>query len=269
MLTFGNERSSNKCWRKSPLVSTICCLSRPLQQERRFLFLRKEQDWQNSDFVNLFGDTLEIMTQTSEPSLRRLFNQAKNQQDELDSLDPRSANFKDTLQSIIDNLQQCHQLMQQLSLFSTNEEVEDIATQDLQYGYSCAFARVPLLMGDIRYLTVDCLLAEMEIKAYGADRLSSLRKANALFESFLTTLDQYRLLAASDRELFERFLEQPNSFRIVASDNAEDKRRIKIARFQEEKSLKQKLQVCGHTYHIRINPNNTPVSPRRVAKNKC
>jgi hypothetical protein len=73
------------------------------------------------------------MAGESEPSLSALFKQAKDQQDDLESLDPRTAQFKDTLQSIIHSLELCRQLIQQLSLFSTNEEVEDISTQDLQY----------------------------------------------------------------------------------------------------------------------------------------
>ena len=185
------------------------------------------------------------MAETTEPSLRGLFNQAKNQQEELESLDPRTATFNDTFRSIVDCLQQCRQLIQQLSLFSPNEELEDIATQDLQYVQS------PVLVANsstdvlARYLTVDCLLAEMKIRAYSADRLSSLQSASESLESFLTRLDQYGLLGSSDRELYERYLEQRSTFRIVTSQNAEDKRRIKIARFQEEKSLKQKLQVRG------------------------
>ncbi|KIW33305.1 uncharacterized protein PV07_00163 [Cladophialophora immunda] len=161
---------------------------------------------------------------TPEPSLKALFNQAKKQQEGLDSLDPRSAAFKHALQSIIDNLEQCRRLIQDLSLFSTNEEVEDISTQDLQY------------------LTVDCLLAEAKIRGYGDNRQSSLQDAAGLFEQFLTRLDQYGLLGASDRELYERYLEQRSSFRIVSSNSPEEKRRIKISRFQEEKSLKQRLQ---------------------------
>lgn len=185
------------------------------------------------------------MAEGSEPSLRGLFNQAKKQQDELDSLDLRTANSKDTLQAIIGNLERCRQLIQQLSMFSPNEEVEDISTQDLQYvgmaSYFNSHAHV-----HCRYLTVDCLLAEIRIRAYDAERLSSLREASALFESFFTRLDQYRLLSSSDRELFERYLEQRSTFRIAASNSAEEKRKIKIARFHEEKSLKQKLQVSDN-----------------------
>ena len=95
----------------------------------------------------------------------------------------------------------------------------------------------------VRYLTVDCLLAETTIRAYSQDRQTSLREAADLLESFLTRVDHYRLLSSSDRELYERYLEQRSSFRIVLSDSPEEKRKIKIARFQEEKSLKQKLQV--------------------------
>ncbi len=68
----------------------------------------------------------------SEPTLKGLFHDAKRDQDELNSLDPRIATFKETLQSIIDKLQRCRQLIRQLSLFSKNEEIEDISTQDLQ-----------------------------------------------------------------------------------------------------------------------------------------
>lgn len=90
---------------------------------------------------------------------------------------------------------------------------------------------------------MDYVLAEMKIKTYGEDRQSSLRESSQLLEDFLTRLDQYGLLGTSDRALFERFLEQRATFKIVSSNSPEEKRKIKIARFQEEKSLNQKLEV--------------------------
>lgn len=83
----------------------------------------------------------------------------------------------------------------------------------------------------------------MKTKAYDNNRQSSLRESSRLLESFLTRLDHYGLLGPSDHRLYERFLEQRDSFRIVSSTNPEEKRKIKIARFQEEKSLKHKLEV--------------------------
>ncbi|KIW21493.1 hypothetical protein PV08_02073 [Exophiala spinifera] len=173
--------------------------------------------------------------EASEPSLKETYNEAKLRQTQLDSLDPRSSSYKDTLQSIIDNFERCRQLIRQLALFSPNEEVEDIATQDLQY------------------LTVDYNLAEMKIKTYSEDRLSSLQASLALLESFLTQLDNYGLLDSSNHKLYERFLEQRHGFRIVSSSNPEEKRKIKITRFQEEKALKQKLEYLrGESQKINI-----------------
>jgi len=99
---------------------------------------------------------------------------------------------------------------------------------------------------------VDYELAETKTRAYDSDRQSSLQESSRLLESFLTRLDEYGLLGSSDRGLYERFLEQRDSFKIVSSSNPEDKRKIKIARFQEEKSLKQKLEVStNHSLHFR------------------
>lgn len=47
----------------------------------------------------------------------------------------------------------------------------------------------------------------------------------------------------ADRRLYERYLEERLSFRVISSNNPEEKRKIKIRRFQEEKALKQKLEV--------------------------
>lgn len=72
--------------------------------------------------------------ETSDSSLKELFVRTKSQQDELELLEPQSEAFKTSIQSIIDSLEKCRQLIQKLSIFSSNEEVEDISTNDLQYG---------------------------------------------------------------------------------------------------------------------------------------
>jgi len=71
--------------------------------------------------------------ETSDSSLKELFLRTKSQQDELELLEPQSEAFKTSLQSIIDSLEACCQLIQKLSIFSSNEELEDISTNDLQY----------------------------------------------------------------------------------------------------------------------------------------
>ena len=163
---------------------------------------------------------------TSEKSLPDLFNSAKAKQDSLDEHENRSATFQDILQIAIQELQQCSQLLEQLSLFSINEELEDVSTRNLQY------------------LTVPYLLSELLLRSYDDRRLTSLGRASQLLEDFLTRLDHYRMLSKSDQGLFERFIQQRKSFSVISSSSPDEKRRIKIARFQEEKALRQKLQVC-------------------------
>lgn len=68
----------------------------------------------------------------SDGSLKELFQRAKSQEDELDQLEPQTEVFKAHLQTLIDSFEQCRQLIQKLSLFSTNEELEDISTNDIQ-----------------------------------------------------------------------------------------------------------------------------------------
>lgn len=162
----------------------------------------------------------------NEASLSELFKTAKSNQEDLDTLDPRSEDFKQLLQSSIASLKQCQDLIDRLALFSSNEDLEDIATTNLQY------------------LGVDYILAELTMRPYSPDRKSQLSDASNLLEKFLTRLDEYTLLSKADTKLFQSFKDDRTRFRIVG-DNAglEAKRATKIKRFQEEKQLKSRLKL--------------------------
>jgi immunoglobulin-binding protein 1 len=71
-----------------------------------------------------------------------------------------------------------------------------------------------------------------------------LQNVLQLFEDFLGRLDNYGILSAENRKLYERFMEDRLSFQLASSANAEERRKVKVARFQQEKSLKAKLEVC-------------------------
>lgn len=86
----------------------------------------------------------------------------------------------------------------------------------------------------------------MLLKSYDADRRQTLGKASGLLDGFLTRLDQYAILSASDKRLYEQFQESPSSFTLAASTNVEERRRVKVTRFQEEKALKTRLEVTSH-----------------------
>ena len=160
-------------------------------------------------------------------SLKYTFSQAVTSQAEQDEIDPRTSVFKEKLRSTVQSFEQCRSLVLELSMFSPNEEADDISTQDLQY------------------LTVDYRIAELLLKSYDDARLAALRRSSQLLESFLDRLDQYGLLVAADRKLFERFKESRSSFSLISTANVEERRRLKISRFQEEKALKQKMEVSS------------------------
>lgn len=158
-------------------------------------------------------------------SLRQLFTSARGRQQELDAHDPRSNVYQESLHSAISSLEECRQLLSKLAVFSLNEEVEDISTNDLQY------------------LTVDYQLAELLLRSYASDRARSLQQVLELLEHYLTRLDAYGILSVENKKLYEKFIENRTSFSLSSSTNLEERRRVKVARFQEEKSLKSKLEV--------------------------
>jgi immunoglobulin-binding protein 1 len=88
------------------------------------------------------------------------------------------------------------------------------------------------------------MLAELLLKSYDSDRSKMLQHVLQLFETFLSRLDNYGILSVEHRKLYERFLENRSSFQLASSTNVEERRKVKVARYQQEKSLKTKLEVC-------------------------
>ena len=87
------------------------------------------------------------------------------------------------------------------------------------------------------------MLAELLLRSYGSDRSKTLQHVQQLFEIFLSRLDTYGIMSAENRKLHERFLENRSSFHLASSTDAEERRKVKVARFQQEKSIKAKLEV--------------------------
>ena len=158
-------------------------------------------------------------------SLQQSFDRVKQIEQSLASLDPRSDFFRQSQQQVMHDLERCRSLISNLSIFSPNEELEDISTQNLQY------------------LTVDYLLADLLLQSYGDSRIQSLQTSAHLFMSFLDRLDQYNVLSTADRKLYERYQEDKSEFSLLPTKNAEERRRLKIARFQEEIQLIRRLNV--------------------------
>lgn len=86
-------------------------------------------------FYFVFLDIFQISKMTEQPqSLRELLQTAKAQKQSLESsTEPNSDFYRGEVSAVIAKLEQCQKLISQLSLFSSNEALEDIATADLQY----------------------------------------------------------------------------------------------------------------------------------------
>lgn len=113
----------------------------------------------------------------------------------------------------------------------------------------------------IRYLTVDYLLAELIQRSHSSDREAILRRAQGEYDKYLDTLDTYSLLSAGDKKLYEQFTSEPNSFHLASMTDAAARRHTKVARFREEKELKQKLEVWVNFISSPRYPTNLTVVP--------
>jgi immunoglobulin-binding protein 1 len=184
------------------------------------------------------------MADNQEPqSLKSLFATADEKRRALETgALPTADAFHTTLANTISLHQACVKLVRQLSVFSPNECLEDIATSDLPY------------------LVLNYHLAELLQRqttppsSLPASRVAILREARLAYEDFLTVLDAYELLGeplsklaggvASYAKLWERYREDPNLFSTVGSGSDPAARRnAKMANYKAEKALKNKLAV--------------------------
>ncbi|PYI15255.1 TOR signaling pathway regulator [Aspergillus japonicus CBS 114.51] len=161
-------------------------------------------------------------------NLRTLFTEAKAEKTALEGrFDSNTDAYRSDVNAVIAKLEECQRLVSLLSLFSSNEALEDIST------------------GDLQYLTVEYLLADLLQRTYTSDREASLRRALSQYERFLARLEEYEILSASDKKLYERYAANPSTFSLTPTNDAAVRREVKITRFREEKELKQKLEYLS------------------------
>lgn len=95
-------------------------------------------------------------------------------------------------------------------------------------------------------MSINYHLAELIQKIFNTDvsaREANLLQARIHYERFLKLLDSYDLLEKANAKLLEEYNEDKNNFSTVSTRDAALRRDVKIARFRQEKELKQKLEV--------------------------
>lgn len=90
---------------------------------------------------------------------------------------------------------------------------------------------------------MDYFLADLLQRSYSSDREALLRRAITQYETYLTHLDDYDLLSASDKKLYVQFEANPAKFSLTTTNDAATRREVKVNRLKEEKELKGKLEV--------------------------
>lgn len=119
----------------------------------------------------------------------------------------------DSMREGCDWLNRCLDRIDQLGIFSANEELEDVATADL------------------KYLLVPWMLAELLQRQMTGSRLQALRAARLHLSAFIGRCEQLGLLPEGERAAMAR--EEPA--------DAATRRAEKIARFNRQKEAKAKL----------------------------
>ncbi|KAL6238626.1 hypothetical protein BDW75DRAFT_201203 [Aspergillus navahoensis] len=158
-------------------------------------------------------------------TLRSVFTDAKRQKTALETrTDTNSDTYRSDVNATIAKFEECQRLVGALSMFSSNELLEDVST------------------GDLPYLTVEYHIAELLQRSYSPDRESTLQRALGEYEKYLARLEDYELLSQKDKKLYERYVANPSSFSLTQTNDAATRRDVKITRFREEKELKQKLE---------------------------
>ncbi|KZP21163.1 TAP42-like protein [Athelia psychrophila] len=157
---------------------------------------------------------------SSDVPLPTLFTSALNAASRAYNLPTVQDETQELIRSALGDLRSLSSRISTLSLFSSNESLEDISTRDLVY------------------LLVPFVAAELQgrVKAIEHDvRMSHLGTAQRYLKSFVGMLEQYEIVPAGDRELYEQ-----------RSGNVKDpakRRELKIKQYQKEKELRTRIEI--------------------------
>ncbi|KAI0813615.1 TAP42-like family protein [Xylaria sp. FL0064] len=148
------------------------------------------------------------------------------------SYDMTSSTYQEDVKAARQSYDECARIIDKISLFSTNESLEDLATSDILY----------LL---VFYHTAELL---QKVSASSPlERRRILTSTRDAYERFLHLLDSYSILSPQDKKLFAEYNEDPTNFSTISTKDPNARRNAKIANFKAEKELKQKLEYIRNS----------------------
>jgi immunoglobulin-binding protein 1 len=78
-----------------------------------------------------------------------------------------------------------------------------------------------------------------------ADRETVIENARTAYERYLSLLSHYDIFSIAERKLYKQYIESPTTFSTIPTTDLVARRAAKIANFQRERELKQKIEVSG------------------------
>lgn len=166
-------------------------------------------------------------------SLKTVFGEAEGKRLSLEgSFETTSPTYREDLTNALKLYQECLKIIGNVSLYSPNESLEDLATTDLPY------------------LLVNHHLAQLVQRLATStprERRAALNMSRDAFERFLHLLDSYSILSASDKKLFELYSDDPSAFSTISTKDPTARRNAKISNFKAEKELKSKLEYMRNS----------------------
>ncbi|KAG7885738.1 hypothetical protein KL938_000770 [Ogataea parapolymorpha] len=155
------------------------------------------------------------------------FTEALQLVEKLDGLPLRrdSAEYKEELKNVLDSLNSVKKSVQQMALFSVNEDIDEVST------------------GHLRYLAIDFYIAQV-LGNTVINRASTLKTCNGLYLQFLYTLENYGILDKEQRSKLDAIKTSydPQIDELRSKDPV-TRRKSKIDEFKMEKGFKEKLKI--------------------------
>ncbi|KAH3668212.1 hypothetical protein OGAPHI_001966 [Ogataea philodendri] len=155
------------------------------------------------------------------------YSEALKQVEKLDSSSLRkdSTAYKEELHEVLNSLNTVKKSIQENSLFSVNEEIDEVSTSN------------------IRLLGIDYYIATT-IGNTVVNREEMLKTANGLFLQFLYTLENYGVLEKSQTAKLDGFTSSYSpKIEELRSNDAVRRRQDKIDDFKREREFREKLKV--------------------------
>lgn len=161
-------------------------------------------------------------------SLKTIFTTAETTRLSLETTPhlPNSPARHDATATALTAYRTCADLISSLSLFSSNETLEDLSTSHLPY------ILVPFHLAE---------LTQQLPSTSPNTRKSLLSTSRSHYESFLHRLDSYDLLSVPHKKLLARYIDSPETFSVATGNDAASKRDAKISSFRVEKGLRTRL----------------------------